>query len=742
MLRRTEKRVWRSGVCLAAFLALLMSEASAQTVEEPTRVGDTIVVTATRTERSLGDITQAVTVIERDEVAREARRSNNNLINVIARLAPGVSPPQGDGTSEDFTIRGRPVLLLIDGVPQNSNDGFSAEFSAIDPAAIERIEVLRGASAIYGEGANGGVINIITRTPSADGLSGQVSATLRVQPEASDGDGLGGRGSLSLSGRSGRFSGLFALSGDVDQGAFDANGDRIPAPIGNDNREINLLTKIGVDIDENQSLTAFYNGFFNDFESAFISDPAANLAPLGATASALEVGDIDFDDPPSQTVHNASLQYTHKDFFGTAINAQFFYRNTDLAQTPSDISTAPFLVFFPFAPSVFQTTFDAEEIGGRLVFETPVTDTFTVTYGADVSFDDQQGVNNVIDPDLFATASQAAVIGGVTVIPPFSQRNIAGFGLAEWQVTEQLRLNAGVRYETIRVEVDPFTASPFDAFTPPGAPPVPVPEVTGGDVSTDDVVFNAGLVYDFTSDLAFTFNFSQGFALPPFLGSTVLAFPISNGLGDVDGDSLPIEAERVTNYEGGVRLNKERFTLALNGFYNASEEGSTLVFNPVTGFLEQIDAPQRNFGLEFDSEFRPIDRLRFGTSVTWVDGNFDDPSDDLGFVALTTVETPPFQIRAFVEDETLPGWTNRIDVLTVGDRTRGFEAGNDPLPIEGYTLVDLSTRYAFGSIEVGLAVQNLFDNDFIPVGSQTESINATRFNGLGRVLSFNVTKSF
>ncbi|MEM8825739.1 MAG: Plug domain-containing protein, partial [Pseudomonadota bacterium] len=124
---------------------------------DETQAGDElIIVTATRTARPLGEISQTVTVIDRDEVARETARSNNNLINLIARVAPGVSPPQGDGTSEDFTIRGRPVLFLIDGVPQNSNDGFATEFNAIDPAAIERIEVLRGASAIYGEGANGG----------------------------------------------------------------------------------------------------------------------------------------------------------------------------------------------------------------------------------------------------------------------------------------------------------------------------------------------------------------------------------------------------------------------------------------------------------------------------------------------------------------------------------------------------------------------------------------------------------
>ena len=49
--------------------------------------------------------------------------------------------------------RSRLVLVMVDGVPLNTNRDSSRNLANIDPALIERIEVIRGSSAIYGSGA-------------------------------------------------------------------------------------------------------------------------------------------------------------------------------------------------------------------------------------------------------------------------------------------------------------------------------------------------------------------------------------------------------------------------------------------------------------------------------------------------------------------------------------------------------------------------------------------------------------
>ena len=58
------------------------------------------------------------------------------------------------------------MLVLINGVSQNNGFlDFGQEYGAIDPYNIERVEVIRGGSAVYGLGAQGGIINVITKKP-------------------------------------------------------------------------------------------------------------------------------------------------------------------------------------------------------------------------------------------------------------------------------------------------------------------------------------------------------------------------------------------------------------------------------------------------------------------------------------------------------------------------------------------------------------------------------------------------
>ncbi|HBB54883.1 MAG TPA: ferric aerobactin receptor [Hyphomonadaceae bacterium] len=716
--------------------AFLGSAAAQETARGPDQelIGDTITVTATRTQRSLDDLAQQVTILTSADIAREVA-FDPNLTTILGRLVPGLSPPQGDGRTEDFTIRGRPVFLLIDGVPQNSNSGFGTEFFAIDPAAIERIEVVRGASAIFGEGATGGIIHIITRRLRDEaGAEGNANATLRLQPSTIGQRGPSYRLSTLSSGRTGSLSGLVSVAVDEDQGFFDAAGGLIP-PDGssNFNRQINILGKIGYDLDENQKLTASFNFLNNNFDSPFISDPSANLPPIGAIARALNVGDIAFDDPPRQRVVNVTGAYEHADLFGSKLSAQFFYRTTDLAQVPSDISGAPFLVFFPTAPAIFQTTLDAREIGGRLLIETPVVDGLTLAYGADISFDDLEGPFNSIDEDLFDNDQSAVVIANPTQIPPFTQRNIAGFVQAEWEALANLRLSGGVRFEAIRLDVEDFTASPF---TNPGAFPE---DLLGGQVSTSDFVFNFGIVYDVTERLALVYNFSQGFSLPG------VGFTLGLGsFGDVADDSdggFALKAQEVTNFDGAVRYRGDRLSLTAAGFFNFSRVGTTFALNPVSGFLEPVIAPQRNFGVEFDGEWRPIDSLRVGGSLTWVDGNFDI-GDDGDFQALSSVVAPPIQLRGFIAHQTTPKWRNRVSILSVRRRDRAFADGTDALPVESYTTIDIASDYRFRNIVFSFGIQNILDNQFIPASSQTETIDTTRFAGAGRVFTFGISSSF
>ena len=97
------------------------------------------------------------------------------MAQVLANLVPSFAPSRQKLTNSGETLRGRKPLYLVDGVPQSTplRDG-GRDGHTLDPAMIERIEVIHGANALQGLGASGGIINIITkRAPRQDGDSFQ-----------------------------------------------------------------------------------------------------------------------------------------------------------------------------------------------------------------------------------------------------------------------------------------------------------------------------------------------------------------------------------------------------------------------------------------------------------------------------------------------------------------------------------------------------------------------------------------
>ena len=128
---------------------------------------DQIVVTATRFPDSKRDLPVGVTVITADDIRNSASSSLGDILAQFGLLQirdlAGTQNPQVD--LRGFGITGdQNTLILVDGLRINESDLESAQLSAIPLDSIERIEIVRGGGAVlYGAGATGGTINIITR---------------------------------------------------------------------------------------------------------------------------------------------------------------------------------------------------------------------------------------------------------------------------------------------------------------------------------------------------------------------------------------------------------------------------------------------------------------------------------------------------------------------------------------------------------------------------------------------------
>lgn len=132
-----------------------------------------VVVTATRTEREVKDVPASVTVITKEDIEKTSARYLTQILRDVCGI--DVYNPQGltRSTPQRLTMRGIPHqrgnLILLDGIPLNTMYGGDVAFNEVPVENIERIEVVRGAtSSLYGSGAMGGVINIITKQPEKE----------------------------------------------------------------------------------------------------------------------------------------------------------------------------------------------------------------------------------------------------------------------------------------------------------------------------------------------------------------------------------------------------------------------------------------------------------------------------------------------------------------------------------------------------------------------------------------------
>jgi outer membrane receptor for ferrienterochelin and colicin len=134
---------------------------------------DQIVVTATRTPGLIRDEPLRVEAVPADEIEENLTEQPGNLSALLNEL-PGVrvqSEAPGLGGA-GVQLRGMPTrhtLVLTDGLPLlgTEPDGFG--LLQTPPLDLARVEVIKGAaSALYGGGALGGVLNLVSQTPAVE----------------------------------------------------------------------------------------------------------------------------------------------------------------------------------------------------------------------------------------------------------------------------------------------------------------------------------------------------------------------------------------------------------------------------------------------------------------------------------------------------------------------------------------------------------------------------------------------
>src|SRR5687767_13126024 len=141
--------------------------------KEPVKIEESITVTATRTDRCIEDEPVRVEVVPSEEVQEKIMMTPGDvsmLLNETNGLrVQTTSPSLGGANVRIQGLRGRYTQILADGLPLYGGQAGSVGILQIPPMDLGQVEVIKGvASALYGVSAVGGVVNFVSRRPSAE----------------------------------------------------------------------------------------------------------------------------------------------------------------------------------------------------------------------------------------------------------------------------------------------------------------------------------------------------------------------------------------------------------------------------------------------------------------------------------------------------------------------------------------------------------------------------------------------
>lgn len=145
---------------------------------ETTQLDKITVVSATKSEQSIKDVTSNVEVITKEDIEERHFTTVAEALNTISGIS--LIANGGLGKSTSIYVRGidsEKLLVLVDGVRFNDVSNFTggADFANLNINNIERIEIIKGAqSGLWGADATAGVINVITKKPE-NGFNGRIN---------------------------------------------------------------------------------------------------------------------------------------------------------------------------------------------------------------------------------------------------------------------------------------------------------------------------------------------------------------------------------------------------------------------------------------------------------------------------------------------------------------------------------------------------------------------------------------
>ncbi|GDY24752.1 ligand-gated channel [Agarivorans sp. Toyoura001] len=652
--------------------AIILSLSPVAMANSNSTMFDEVVVSATRTEQNLKDVSSSVSSVSSEQLEKQMA----NDLNDVVRYEPGVTTTgQGRYGTSGFNIRGLDgsrIKLMVDGIEQPTaynpgGDVMNKGPNSYEIDTLSAVEINKGpASSLYGSDALGGAVLLRTKNPEdvldeGDANHVAIKAGYNSSNEAY-------KTTLELAKRYQNWEGLAIYTyrdGSETQAhssGADINGrDRGQAdPYDFDSH--NLLLKANYQLNEAHTFGVVAELFQRQSKGQILSNEGYTIAP-GFTYTNANSEDEDsrsrvglnhtwtannlaFDDVFWQLSHQQSKS-EHNNYDTTG-----FYGSRNRERNGEDSSLqfdAQFNKLLEFAHGSHELSYGLSAINSdfELDYRTHYFDTGTVDPGA---------------PEVPAADSEKRGI--------FIQDHM-------YLLDERLVVTAGLRYDDY--QATPDASSGFEQH------------------NSDALTKRIGAVYHWNQQFSTFAQYSEGFRAPT-LQELYYAFD-NSGHGYATLSNPNLKPEESQSYELGLRANTDASSMELVGFFN----DYTNFIQSVTDYsdpsypagitINENIGEAEIYGVEFKGHYWLDDAFGApkGTysrlSVAYAQGKNKEDGSSLDSVAPLTA------VWGLGYDHSDDLWGSTLNLTMVAAKKDGDWTAEDNAHAPGYALLDLTAYY-------------------------------------------------
>ncbi len=684
-----------------ALASLLISSGSALAENV---IDDHIVVSGSRFEQKLEDVTGSVTVITEQDIERQLAVD----LQTMFKYDPSISSTGSGAGAQTLTVRGvggNRVVFIKDG--RRTNDGYAGGGGYLvgrnyfDVAGVKQVEVAKGAaSSLYGSDALGGIVVITTKDPSDylvdqqslvkvalgyQGQSNQVAADITAAKDLGD----------------------FAISAVYSHRDSEEVQNYVEDLPGYDARSDALLLKVEQKLDEKRTLK-YTLDYFNQTTEQVI------------TPSIQETEDEDT---------NISFALDYDSDMATAIFDKWYGQlsYSRYEQQSDQISAARNYIDYN------DYGFEQDILGLKAVFSKEVKGVNTeheFVYGIDIDLYDttrprlKTRVLNDGTVD-FTNEKQKAFPGADTSLVGVYMQDSIKFNETDWSLV------AGIRYDYYALEAKK------DALY--------------ADIELDDITESAfspklGVIYQVDDNLSWYGQYVRGFKIPPHdqAYQSHGVEPFYQILPNAD-----LDPESSDSFEIGLRYASSDISVNLSTFYAAYDDfiettiagvEPTYIPNVNKTFYQYQNISETQIsGVEAGIAMYVTDDILLEANVAYVDGENKDSDQPL-----TSISPLNGSILVSTEFGNV-NWTAAWRLAKAQSDVVLDTNGNKTTQGNGYGVVDLYANYQWQAWQMNVGLLNLLDKEYVPfelIAGQSKGTDFSQYSQPGRNVSARISYQF